>query len=877
MGFLTDLASRLHSLLFRRQEERELREELETHLEMERDYRASTGSSPAEAARQSRIALGGVDQTTEQMRDALGTRLLEDLKQDFHYALRTLRRSWGFALVVILTLAIGIGGTTAVFSAVNAVLLRPLPYAEPGQLVRIYQPNEKQLDNRAYLTPVHFVELRNQASSFEAIAAIYTYSEAGGDIGTGGEVRRIRVLPISADYFDVVRVKPAIGQGFTRADETGTPSIVVSHRVWQDQLGGKPSAIGQALIMDGKPYTVVGIMPSGFEDPVAGQIDAWTPLDLTPASEPNNARNHYLTSIARLRPGVTLEQAQAELNAVAASVEQKYPRAKDARLRAYSLKEDIVGPSSRALTLMLGGVGLVLLLACVNIANLLLVRGSERAREFALRSALGAARGRLGRQLLIESLTLAIIGAVAGLGIAKLGMIAIEQLGGGTIPRLSTMTLDAVVLGFSLGIGLLSAVLFGLAPAHHAARTQPGDVLRDQSRSATGGLGSIRLRETLVVAQVALAFVLMFGAGLLLASFHQLGQLDLGIKPKNVLTYQLSLPSVRYDSVARARLYEELATRTMALPGVQAAGGVSCLPATGRYHSWGGEVAAGPMAQTPEGRFQADNRTISGEYFKAAGIPIVAGRAFDARDDMSAPSRIIISKNLAERLFPGMDPLGQHIDFSGDNEVIGVAGDVALDNENNGAFYIYHAHRRFAGDRNWSLTQLVSTTGDPIALVPEIRRVLAELDPSLVLYRPATLEEVVGRGVAQRLFTLRLLLAFAAVALGLSALGLFGVLSYSVRLRSREFGIRMALGAERGSIRGMVLSRGLRLTLVGIVAGAGGALVLGRLMTSMIFQVKPLDPTVLLGAAVFMFGVAAVAAYLPAHRATAADPREALQ
>lgn len=877
MGFLTDLTSRFRSFLHRDREERELREELETHLAMEQAHRSSQGLSAEEAARQSRIALGGIDQTTEQMRDALGTRLLEDLKQDFHYAARTLRRSWGFALVVTLTLALGIGGTTAVFSAVNAVLLRPLPYEQPGQLVRIYQPYQKKLTGHDFLTPVHFVELRNQASSFESMAAIYTYNESGGDIGSGDEVRRIRSLPVSAGYFDVVRVKPEIGQDFTRADEQGTRSIILSHRLWQDQLGGSPGVIGDALTMDGRPYTIVGVMPDRFEDPIAGPIDAWIPLDLSPASEPNNAQNHYLTATARLRPGVTLEQAQAEMNAVARSVEQRYPRAKDARLRLYPLKEDIVGPSSRALTLMLGGVGLVLLLVCVNIANLLLVRASERAREFALRSALGAGRTRLGRQLLIESLTLALIGAVAGLGVARLGMLAIARLGAGTIPRLDTMTLDPVVLGFSFGIGVFSAVLFGLAPARSAARTQPGDVLRDQSRSATSGVASMRLRETLVVSQVALAFVLMFGAGLLLASFHQLGQVDLGIKPQKVLTYELNLPSARYDSTARGRLYEDLATRTKALPGVVAAGGVSRLPVTGSYHSWGLEVASGPYANTPEGRREANNRVVSGEYFKAAGIPIVAGRAFDERDDAGAPPRVIVSQNLATRFFPGMDPIGQVVRVGTDNEIIGVAGDVALSNENDGAFYVYHAHRQFAGDRNWSLTQVISATGDPMALVPQIRRVLADLDPGLVLYRPIPLDDVIGRGVAQRLFTLRLLLTFAAVALGLSALGLFGVLSYSVRLRAREFGIRLALGAERGSIRGLVLGRGLRLTLIGIMAGGAGALALGRLMASLVFRVQPLDPTVLVGAALFMLLVGGIAAYLPAHQATRADPRETLQ
>ncbi len=878
MSFFSDLGSRLRSLLFARKEERELAEELRFHLDMETEHQQRAGHSEAEARRRSQIELGGVEPVKEQVRDALGTRPFQDISRDITFTLRSLFRSPSFALVTILTLAIGIGGTTAVFSAVNAVLLQPLPYAEPGRLVRIYQPYVQQLDARMWLTPVHFLAYRREMSAFEATAAMQNYSETGADIGTGDEARRIRLLEVSADYFDVVRVRPQVGQPFTRETETGEPLVVLSHQLWTDRLASNPAVVGEAFTMNGRPFTIAGVMPAGYVDPIVGRVDAWVPLNLTPGTDVSNANNHYLTGIARLRPGQSIESAQAELDGLSLRLAEQYPDAKDARARLYPLKDDIVGSSTRALTLMLGGVGLVLVLVCVNIANLLLVRGSERAREFALRSALGAERGRLVRQMLIESMTLALAGAMAGLVVARLGMTAIVRLGAGSIPRLNALSLDPALLGFAVIIASLCAVVFGLAPALRAARTQPGDVLRDQSRSSTGGAAQLRLREWLVVSQVALAFVLLVGAGLLLASFQRLREVDLGVHTDRVETFEVHLPDARYDAQGRARLYEALATRIAQIPQVTAAGGVSRLPATGSYHSWGVRPLTGPLANAEENGLGGEQRVVSGEYFTAMGIPVLQGRAFDARDDAAAPDRVVISQSAAQRLFPDVDPLGQRLRTGGrESEVIGVVGDIAINNEGDGAFFIYHPHRQWADDRNWALTQVVATTGEPEALQPALRRVLSELDPGLVLFRPTPFSDVIGRGVAQRVFTLQILLAFAAVALALSALGIFGVLSYGVRLRSREFGIRLALGAEPGMIRRMVLRQGLTVTLIGIGIGLVGALVLARVMASMVFQISPLDPLVLAGAVLFMGAIAGLAAFLPAWRATRADVREVLQ
>ena len=878
MSGFADWLERIRSIVFRGRDERELAEELQFHTDMDVEQFQRAGLDPAEARRRSALVLGGVERVKEDVRDARGTRLFHDVGRDFGFALRTLAHSPGFATVAILTLGIGIGGTTAVFSAVDAVLLQPLPYQQPGELARLYMADSANPTVRQYVTPVHFVDYRRDMTAFENMAALYTYAETGGDIGSGDDVRRIRVLPVSAGYFEVVRVQPRLGRGLQPDEENGELLIVVSDRLWREQFDGNRAAIGQSLTMSGRPYTVIGVMTPGFDDPLAGDVDAWVPLDLAAARDVDNAQNHYLSVIARLRRDVPLARAQAELSRLSSTLAVRYPDANDALARLDPLKEDVVGSADRALQIMLGAVGLVLVLVCVNIANLLLVRGSDRARELALRSALGAERPRLVRQTLIESLTLALAGGVVGIVIAKLAMSAIVALGASSIPRLSELALEPRLLLFSLVLASLSAIGFGLAPAFRAARTDPGDVLREQTRSSTTSGSQMRVREWLVVSQVALAIVLLVGAGLLIVSLRNIRSVDLGVNPAGVLTFEVHLPAARYDSTARAQFYEESAGRLAAIPNVTAAGGVSRLPATGNYHVWGTRAMTGRLANTREGAAQAQQRVVSGDYFAAVGLSLIEGRLFDAHDNAAAPIRVVIGRRTADMLFPGMRAVGQQLRAGGRTaEIIGVVADVALDARGEVVPYVYHAHRQFAGNRNWALTEVVRTNGLPEAVQGEARRVLATLDPQLVLYKPALLGDVIGRSEAQRVFTLQVLGAFAGVALALAALGLFGVLSYGVRLRSREFGIRMALGADRRRIRRMVLREGLTVTTIGTVIGLVGAVVLSRLLASMVFGISALDPRVLLGAAAFMTLVAAVAAYLPAYRATAAEPRSVLQ
>lgn len=877
MSIFSDLGARVASILWRGREERELDEELRFHMDMEAERQRRAGAAPDAARRRGAIALGGVERTKEDVRDARGTRLVDDTIRDVAFSMRTLARSPAFALIVIVTLALGIGGTTAIFSTVDATLVKPLPYQEPGQLVRLYEGYTGETAPHNFVSPTMFLAYRDRLSSFDHLAAGLTYDDKGADIGTNGHAERIHVLSVSASYFATLRRPPELGREFEPNEENGAPSVILSHHLWADRFHASAAAIGSALVMDGRPYTVVGVMPKGFVDPLRPGADAYAPLDLRPGLDPTNVDNHYLTVIGRLRPGTPLARAQAELDALSVALGRQYQDAARAIARLYSLKQDMVGPASRALELVLGAVGLVLLLVCVNVATLLLVRASARAHEFALRSALGARRARLLRQMLVESLVLALAGDALGLIVARAAMSGIVHLGAGSVPRLTTLSLDPRLLLFSVIITTASAVVFGLTPALRAARTDPIDALRGEDRALAGSRGHNRVRSALVTAQVALAFILMVGAGLLIVSFHRIRSLDLGVDGDRALVFELHLPDARYDSTARALFYEDIAARIARVPGVLAVGGISKLPATGEYHEWGTRPLTGPNVGVKDANVGAQQRVVSGDYFRAAGIHILEGRAFDARDAVGTPKRAIVSTLAASQLFPGVDPIGQRLRTGGfDWEVIGVVPDVSVNAEGEREPTIYHAHAQFAGDRNWALTQVVSTSAPPTNLVPHIQRIIAERDPQLVMYQPMTLAEAIGAGTAQRKFTLVMLASFALVAVLLAALGLFGALSYAVKLRSREFGVRMAIGADRGTIRRLVLRQGFVVTIAGIAIGVVGSAAFARVMTSLVFHVRPLDPSVLAGAACVILAVGAIAAYLPARRATAVDPRSIL-
>jgi putative ABC transport system permease protein len=866
----------LRALAAKDRVERELDEEIVFHLQMETDRLIREGASPEVARRAARLAFGGVERTKEEVRDGRWIRGFENFLADLRYGARTLRSKPGFATAAILTLALGIGGTTAVFSVVRAVLLEPLPYERPGQLVRLYQLDVDEPEEYLFVSAPHFQEYRQRASSFESLAALYTYHEVGADLLVGDRAQRIVVLPVSADYFRLLRREPVLGRGFSREEETGEPLAVVSAGLWR-RAGLDREGLGATIELDGEGYTVVGVMPAGFEDPLAGPVDAWLPQNLRVGAMVENPGNHFLSVLGRLAPGVTVEQAREEMAALDAALAEKYPDvASDGGFHLVALQEDLVARARPALLAVLGAVVLVLLIACVNLANLQLVRSLGRLREVAVRSALGAEPGRITLQLLVESAVVAAAGGLAGVAVAFAGLRGLLRLGREAIPRSAEIAIDGPVLAVAAVLALGTGTVAGLLPAWRLARTSPSASLGESSRSATGGRPFVRLRRALVAAQVGLALTLLVGASALGASVYRLSQVDLGFRPAGVLTFQINLPAGRYDGERRAAFHPRLGEVLAALPGVSAVGATTVLPATGTSYNWGTRALTGPNAGAEEGFIDADQRIVAGSYFEVLEIPIVEGRAFDERDGPDAAPVAVVSRSLARHLFPGVSPLGQEIRMGGvERRIVGVAGDVALDPEGAPGRYVYHANAQWASFPA-TLEYLVAAEGDAEAHLPAVRSAVAALDPQLVVHRPVTLDEVVRRGRSHRRFAFALTAAFALLALALAGIGLYGVLAYVVRQRTREIGIRVAMGAGPGRVVAMVLRDGLGVTLAGLAAGTVGSLALGGLLSSLVFRTEPTEPLVLVAAAAILAGTAAVATLIPAWRALRVSPRAAL-
>jgi predicted permease len=812
------------------------------------------------------------------MEEAVGIRaVVSGVRSDARQAVRALRRTPGFTAVVVATLALGIGATTAVFSVLHEALLRPLPYADPGRLVRLYMTQEDDPGAREYVTGTHYLAYRDRMSSFRSLAAVYTYAETGADVMVGDRPERVRLLHVAPEYFGVLAQEPARGRGFYREEaRSGATLAVLSARFSRRTFGGSVDVIGEKLTLSGQPYTVVGVMHGAFEDPLVGVVDVWIPQDLEVTDSTNQPYNHYLSVIGRLAPDVTLERARSELAAVSQQLAEEYPEQEEWRATIVPLHEDLVGSARALLYVLFGAVGVVLLIVCVNVANLFLVQSLGRRREFAVRAALGSGGLRLGRQLLTESLALSLIGGLLGIGVAWLGVEALIALGADAIPRLDGVRFDRRVLGFALAVTVLTGIAFGLAPALRFARSNITAELAE--RSSTGGRRLGRLRGGLVVTQVALSLVLLSGAGVLVASFQRLRDIELGFRPDGALTFEVHLPDLSYDPAARARLHDEMVRRLEALPGVMAAGAISRLPATGRFYSWGTRPETGPLAGQQDAIIGGDQRVIEGRVFDALGIGLIRGRFFDERDGVDAPRRYVINEYAADRLFPGIDPIGQQVRpamFPG--EVVGVAGNAVSSVEGQVRATIYHHHAQFASNRNWALTYVIRTDGEPLALIPTVRRTLAGLDSELVLYRPHLLEQVIDDALGQRRFALALMLAFAGVALALAALGLYAVLAFAVAQRRREIGVRMALGATAGRIRRLVLSRALVLASFGAGIGLGASLVVSRWLEALVFEVRVNDARVLAAVTLIVFAVAAVAGFIPAARAARIDPRTVIE
>ncbi|MFE8599359.1 ABC transporter permease [Archangium violaceum] len=803
---------------------------------------------------------------------------MDTLSQDFWLALRKLRKSPGFTLIAVLTLALGMGANSAIFSVVDTVLLRPLPMPEAERLVHVYSVLRGRNGDTSVLD---FRDMREKSRSFKELAA--ADSTDLSLTGAGGEPERLQGTTVSAEFFQVLGTSPLVGRTFLPGENAPGHSrvVVLGHALWQRRFGGDPAVLGRSVEVDGIPYTVVGVMRPGFDFPSRSQL--WIPVtwegDLI---APFNRGAHWLEVYGRLAPGVTVEQAQAELVALARELEAQYPQTNTGCGAAVvALQKDLVGEVEPALLLLLGAVGLVLLIACANLSNLLLARAVSREGEISVRLALGATPGRIVRQLLVESLVLALIGGAAGLLVASWSLDVLVALGPRDIPRLEQVTINGKVLVFSAGLSLFTALLFGLFPALQAARAELGHSLREVGRNSTGVRH--RARNVLVVSETALAVVLLVAAGLLLKSFMRLQQVDPGFRSEHVLTMDLSLPEreAYASSASREDFYDSLLERVRSLPGVQAVAATYHLPLAGRNMSTSMWDMSRPKP-TPELWQYAQVRIITPGFFEVLRIPLKRGRLLTSQDGEQGQWSVVISEEAARRYWPGEDPLGRTVRLgmnfgNGDmgGQVVGVVGNVrhqGIAKEPLPEVYVLHPQ----GSTN-DMSLVVRTAGEPLSLAPSVRAEVRALDKHLPVAHVRTLENILGDAVAQPRFLMVLVGTFAGLALVLAAMGLYGVVAFAVSQRTRELGIRMALGADARSVLRLVIGQYLQLTAMGVALGLVLAFVASRLLAGLLYSVQAADPWAYAGVTVLLVGVALVASFLPAYRATRIDPVIALR
>jgi len=811
------------------------------------------------------------------------TNMLGNLWQDLRYGARRLRKQPGFTLIAVLTLSLGIGANTAIFSVVQAVLLRPLPYQDPDRLVYLWTIIPPRAEPMSTSFP-DFRDWSEQQQVFEGIAAS---SSSGGALTGGDEPGYVQTASVSANLFQLLRVSPAHGRGFlAEEEEWGRRQVaVLSHGLWQRQFGGDPNILGKPVQLDGVAFTVVGIMPASFESPIPN-IELWRPLSLAPDDPNRTARNSrpFTPLLARLKPGVTIEQADQSMKAIAGGLAKSYPQTNGQVSAAVIRMADWnTRPVRRSLWVLLGAVGFVLLIACINVANLLLAQSTSRERELGIRIALGASRRRMLCQLLTESGLLALLGGGAGLLLAYWGMKAIVTFGPNTIPRLEQTRIDVGVLWFTLGVSLLTGALFGLIPALRASGPDLNQPLKEGGRGLGASRHGRRFFQALVVAEVALAFVLLVGAGLLVRSFASLQAVERGFNPDNVLAVRVHLPLSKYQG-REAKFFDELLSRLKGLPQAQAAGAgsLSAFPLRGGRQTTTFGLEGQPVPRREEEKERVSWRQITADYFRALGIPLRAGRFFSAQDQPRSLQVAIVNESLARRYFPGQNPVGRNIWIDDELKlpltVVGVVGDAkfeGLDNPDYPAVYTSHLQEVYMV---WSSMWLaVRTEGDPLSLVGAVREQVKALDKDLPLSMITTLERVVGDSLSERRFNLFLLGALALVALTLASVGIYGVMAQSVSNRTREIGVRMALGAQPRDILRLVLRHGLALALSGVAAGLMISFAVTRLMSGLLYGVPATDPPTFGAIAVLLTLVALLACYTPARRATKIDPLAALR
>ncbi len=894
--FKVEIRARLAELRLPPVREAEIVEELSQHLAEQYEEAMTRGASEEEARQRVFEELSAPDLLERELEHVESAapgnsvapgietkgNMLADLAQDLRYGLRTLLKNPGFTVVAVSALALGIGANSAIFSVVNAVLLRPLPFKNPDQLVMVWENATHLGFPKNTPAPPNFLDWQRQNSVFTGMAAMV---ERSFNLTGVGEPERLDGRRVSANLFDVLAVPPLIGRTFVPDDDRlGTHVVLLSYRLWQRRFGSDPSIIGRAVTLNGENYTVIGVMQRGVHLPGYGNWndELWVPINFT-NEEITERGNHFLDVIARIKPGITLKQAQAEMETIAARLAKEYPRYNtQIGATVTPLHEEIVGDIKPALLVLLGAVGFVLVIACANVANLLLARAAVREKEIALRLALGASRSRLTRQFLTESVLLALLGGGFGLLLALAGIRVLKTFIPATISQTQTINIDAKVVVFTALIALLTGIVFGLAPAMHALHSNLNDSLKEGGRDSAATSKGNRLRNLLVIGEVAVSFILLIGAGLLINSFLHLRNLDPGFRADHLLTMRVDLSVLKYpDGERRSAFFDEVLRRVRALPGVQSAAAAGNLPLT--YNGDSMSIAVEGIPDPPPAQWpDVIYRVIGPGYFTTMGIPMVRGRDFTDQDRTDSKKVVVISEKTAHHYWPGQDPIGKRLKPGATTsdapwrEVIGVVKDVRQnDFIAEPKMQMYFVHRQLKELAANSI--VVRTSVEPMSLATSVRNAIWAVDKDQPVANIDTMDHIVSEAIARQRFSMLLLGSFAGLALVLAAVGIYGVMSYSVAQRRHEIGIRIALGAQRADVLRMTMKQGLKLVGLGLLIGLASAFVLTRVMASLLFGISATDPATFASICVVMVGVAALANYIPALRATKVDPIVALQ
>jgi len=907
MSLLRNIASGLRSLLRKERVERELDEELRDFLDMAAKEKMKHGMSRKDALRAVRLEQGNFEVTRAVVRAATWESFVETCWQDLRIGLRMLRKNRGYAAVAVLTLALGIGVNTAIFSALNATILRPLSYKNPEQLVMVWgvEPRGCCRHGGMVLSSPNFLDFKEQNRVFENMGA---FSGTGFTVTSVENPQKIHAGRVTADFFRVLGTQPMLGRTFlSDENQAGHDHVVVlGYEMWQRRFASDSKIVGQTIRLDANQYEVVGVMPRDFDFSIPdyyGPMDLWVPIVLT---RDNSERKHnYLNVIARLNPGITVRQAQAEANIIAARLRREYsstteqsnaPPATTAEANEHSgvmlgtklepLRDEIFGDVRSPLLILFGAVGFVLLIACANVANLQLARASARQKEIALRTALGASRGRVARQLITESVLLALVGGALSLLLVFWLIKLLTGLLLAGMPQGTSITINATVLVYCLFLSLATGLLFGLAPIFQAFSRSPSESLKEGGKTTATSDGSLRLRGFLTVSEIALSMVLLIGAGLLTRTFVGLLNVKPGFETENILTAKVTLPKYSYaDSRQQADFYTRLLEAIATLPGVKAAGAVNDLPLGAGRDSDEFTIERRGANDVSSSTGSCQDRLVSPDYFRVMNIPLIKGRTFTKADASSAPPVVIISQSFARRFFPNEDPLGQHITFADPAAapwptIVGVVGDVrdlALDADPDIEIYTPYQQNVLPYNPLPYMSLVVSTVGDPSSLTSGVLAELHELDKNLPLPEAAPMTTVYSASISARRFNTLLLSIFAGIATILAATGIYGVISYLVTRRTHEIGVRIALGAEARNILALIVGRGLLLAVFGVTIGLAGALAVTRVLAKMLYGVTTTDPTTFVGVSALLIGIVLVACYVPARRAMRVDPMVALR